>query len=88
MILGAACPKDKETSLTMHIISQVIESIARETVPCCCKNFMGTALVLSCKLANEHLEINLPYDLNINCEDSHHHPYGCRKTKFSYYGNA
>ena len=85
VILGAACPKDKETAITMHVVSQIIDSIANETGPCCCKNFMRTALILSCNLAEKHLNIKLPHDINIYCNDSQRHPHGCRTTKCHYY---
>jgi hypothetical protein len=85
IILGAACPKDKETSTTMHVVSKVIEAIANEAGPCCCKNFMRKTLTLSCELAKEHLDIDLPHNLDICCNDSERHPHGCRKTKCSYY---
>lgn len=85
VILGAACPKDKETATTMHVVSQVIEAISNETGPCCCKNFMRTALTLSCELAEKHLNIKLPHNLDITCSDSQRHPHGCRRNKCSYY---
>lgn len=85
VILGAACPKDQETATTMYVVSQVIEAIAKEAGPSCCKNFMRTTLILSCKLAEDHLNIKLPSDIDITCTDSQHHPHGCRKTKCSYY---
>lgn len=40
VILGAACPKDKETFTTMHVVARVVEAIANQTGPCCCKNFL------------------------------------------------
>lgn len=87
VILGAACPKDQETAVTMHVVAGIIEAIANETGPCCCKNFMRTALILSCNLAEEHLKIKLPKDLNIYCHDSQRHPHGCRRTKCIYFTN-
>lgn len=85
IILGAACPKDKETATTMFVVSKVIEAIGNETGPCCCKNFMRKTLALSCKLAERYLNVKLPHDLEINCTDSIRHPHGCRKAKCSYY---
>jgi len=85
VILGAACPKDKETATTMHVVSQVIKTIAKQTGPCCCKNFVRTALTLSCKLVIEHLKFNLPCFGEIVCDDSNRHPHGCRKEKCHYY---
>lgn len=85
VILGAACPKDKETSTTMHVVSQVIEAIAKQTGPCCCKNFVRTALTLSCKLVQEYLNIALPCNGELVCNDSQRHPHGCRKERCQYY---
>lgn len=85
VILDAACPKDQETAITMHVVSRVIEAIANQTGPCCCKNFVRTALALSCQLAKEHLNIELPHTEKIICQDSHRHPHGCRNNKCIYY---
>jgi hypothetical protein len=85
VILGAACPKDRETAITMHVVAEVIEAIANETGPCCCKNFMRTALTLSCDLAEKYLEIKIPHELSISCSDSQRHPHGCRKNKCAYF---
>ncbi|QGP91275.1 hypothetical protein MGLY_06020 [Neomoorella glycerini] len=85
VILGAACPKDQETATTMRVVSRVIEAIADQTGPCCCKNFVRTTLTLSCQLAKEYLGIALPHTEKIVCQDSHRHPHGCRKNKCNYY---
>lgn len=85
VILGAACPKDQETATTMRVVSRVIEAIADQTGPCCCKNFVRTALTLSCQLAKEYLGIELAHTEKIVCQDSHRHPHGCRKNKCNYY---
>ena len=85
VILGAACPKDKETASTMYVVSKIITAIANETGPCCCKNFLRTSLKLACKLAKEYLEVNLQDDEKILCTDSHRHPHGCRGLKCCYY---
>lgn len=85
VILGATCPKDWETATVMRVVSRVIEAIANQTGPCCCKNFVRTALALSCQLAKEYLRIDLPFSQEIVCQDSHRHPHGCRKTKCNYY---
>lgn len=87
VILGAACPKGKETAATMHVVSKVIEAIANETGPCCCKNFVYTALSTSCTLAKEYLNIELPCESQIVCKDSERHPHGCRKERCKYYPN-
>ncbi|MDD3654693.1 MAG: DUF5714 domain-containing protein [Desulfotomaculaceae bacterium] len=85
VILGAACPKDQETATTMSVVSQVISAIGKQTGPCCCKNFVRTALTLSCKLVQEHLKIALPCYVELVCGDSSRHPHGCRKEKCHYY---
>lgn len=85
VILGAACPKDKETAITMHVAARVVEAIANQAGPCCCKNFVRTALTLSCIMAKEHLGVDLDCTVKIVCEDSHRHPHGCRETKCGYY---
>lgn len=85
VILGAACPKDRETAITMDAVSKIIEAISKEAGPCCCKNFMRTSLALSCDLAKEYLKIELPYVANISCKDIHRHPHGCRESKCSYF---
>lgn len=85
VILGAACTKDKETAATMHIVSKVIEAIANETGPCCCKNFVYTSLIISCRFAKEHLNVELPCNNEIVCKYSNRHPHGCRKDKCRYY---
>ncbi len=85
VILGAACPKDKETAVTMHVVARVVEAIASETGPCCCKNFVRTALALSCELAKEYLGTDLDCTVRIMCADSRRHPHGCRETGCSYF---
>ncbi|GAB6180405.1 hypothetical protein JCM14036_17240 [Desulfotomaculum defluvii] len=85
VILGAACPKDKETATTMIVVSRVIETIANQTGPCCCKNFVRTALTLSCQLVKEYLKIALPCTMELVCGDSKRHPHGCRKEGCQYY---
>jgi len=88
VILGAACPKDRETTVTMHVVAQVIEAIANEAGPCCCKNFLRTSLTLACELVEKHLEVKLMDDQKIICEDSHRHPHGCRESKCKYFNNV
>jgi Family of unknown function (DUF5714)/Predicted metal-binding protein (DUF2284) len=85
VILGAACPKDKETAITMKVVSKIIETISNETGPCCCKNFVYSALTTSCILAKEYLDVELPFTHEIICEDTDRHPHGCRKEKCKYY---
>ena len=88
VILGAACPKDKETAVTMHVVSTIIKAIANQTGPCCCKNFVRTSLTVCCKLAKQYLSIDLPCNTEIVCKDSHRHPHGCRETKCKYFSTA
>ena len=85
VILGAACPKDKETAITMHVVAKIVEAIANETGPCCCKNFMRTALSLSSILVKEYLEVEIPIEIDIKCEDSYRNPHGCRTNKCKYF---
>lgn len=85
VILGAACPKDRETAITMKIVSKIIEAIANEAGPCCCKNFVYTALSESCILAKKYLKIKLSCECEIACSDSERHPHGCRKERCKYY---
>ena len=59
VILGAACPKDKETSTTMRVVERVVEAIADQASPCCCKNCVRTALTFGCELAKTHLGVEL-----------------------------
>lgn len=85
VILGAACPKDRETSITMKVVSKIIETISNEAGPCCCKNFLYSALAESCRLAKEYLGVELSCSHKIICSDSERHPHGCRKEKCKYY---
>lgn len=85
VLLGAACPKDRETAATMHVVSRVVGEIANQAGPCCCKNFLRATLTLSVQLASEYLKIDLPGPAQIKCADSGRHPHGCRETKCTYY---
>ncbi|MCL6557712.1 MAG: hypothetical protein K6U74_02705 [Firmicutes bacterium] len=85
VLLGAACPKDEETAATMRVVSRVVGTIAAEAGPCCCKNFLRTALTLSKQLIKEHFGVDLPCRQQVTCEDSHRHPHGCRTSKCRYY---
>lgn len=80
VVLGAACPKDKETATTMRVVSRIIEIIANETGPCCCKNFLRNSLMEAVSLAEKYLNVKLPsYDVKVSCRDDQRHPHGCRK---------
>lgn len=86
VILGASCPKNQETSNTMHVVADVIKAIAYQAGPCCCKNFVYTALKIACDKSEVYIGIKLDTDCNIICKDSKRHPHGCRKEKCTYYG--
>lgn len=86
VILGAACPKDQETALTMKVVARIVDTIANETGPCCCKNFVRKSLTEALKLVKEHLNISLPLISDvIVCKHVERHPHGCRKEKCSYF---
>ncbi|MFA5882076.1 MAG: DUF5714 domain-containing protein, partial [Eubacteriales bacterium] len=59
VILGAACPKDQETAATMKVVGRIVNAIADQTGPCCCKNFVRTALNEALKSAKEYLHVSL-----------------------------
>ncbi|MBP1759241.1 MAG: hypothetical protein H6Q63_158 [Firmicutes bacterium] len=86
VILGAACPKDRETAVTMRVVARVVDTIANETGPCCCKNFVRKSLAEALKLAKEYLGISLVMPSEkIVCKYVERHPHGCRKEKCSYF---
>ena len=86
VILGAACPKDRETATTMTVVAKIVNVIAQETGPCCCKNFVRHALTESVSLVKEVLNISLPSSLApIVCTDVERHPHGCRREKCNYF---
>ncbi len=87
VILNAACSKDRETAVTMKVVARVIDTIANETGPCCCKNFVRKSLAEAVKLTKEHLGISLMMPSErIVCIHVERHPHGCRKEKCSYFG--
>lgn len=86
VILGAACPKDQETALTMKVVAGIVDKIADETGPCCCKNFVRTALYEAIKAVNKYLNVFLPSPgETIVCTHSSRHSHGCRESKCSYF---
>lgn len=86
VILGAACPKDHETATTMSVVGKIVNAIANQTGPCCCKNFVRTALTVAVKLAGEYLNVILPIPQEtIICTHVERHPHGCRKEKCAYF---
>ncbi len=86
VILGAACPKDRETAVTMKVVGRIVNAIAAETGPCCCKNFVRTSLFEAVGLVEQYLNVNLPLpDGTIVCCHAARHPHGCRMEKCAYY---
>lgn len=86
VVLGAACPKDRETSITMTVVAKIVNLIAQETGPCCCKNFVRQALTEAVALVKQILNVSLPQSLApIVCTDVERHPHGCRREKCSYF---
>lgn len=81
VILGAACPKDVETRMTMETVGKVVQAIAGQAGPCCCKNFVRTALRVVRNEASHILQVELPAGEGIHCAHSQHHPHGCREEK-------
>jgi Putative redox-active protein (C_GCAxxG_C_C). len=87
VILGAACPKDQETATTMKVVAAIVNTIAEETGPCCCKNFVRKSLIKAAKLVEVHLSVSLPIvSVPQSCQHIERHPHGCRKEKCSYFG--
>ena len=69
----------------MNVVANIIQKIAQETGPCCCKNFLYNSIETSCELLNKHLKIELDSSGLTICEDNLRHPHGCRKEKCSFY---
>lgn len=89
VILGAACSKDRETALTMRIVARIVDTIANQTGPCCCKSFVRKSLTESVKLLKEHLYVSLPIvDEKLVCTHVERHPHGCRREKCSYFDKS
>lgn len=88
VLLGASCPKDQETATTMKVVARIVDKIADETGPCCCKNFVRTALSEATLLVEMYLSASLPSPGEaIVCTHSSRHPHGCRESKCTYYKN-
>lgn len=86
VLLEAGCPKDVETSMTMHAVARTIDAIANDTGPCCCKSYVRTALGVGYNLAKEYLNVNLPiHREKISCFYTKRHPHGCRAAKCNYF---
>lgn len=86
VLLGAECPKGRETKANMNIVGKVVQKIADETGPCCCKNFVRIALELAVKelkdILNIQLEITAPQK---PCAFVEKHPHGCRREQCRYF---
>ncbi|MGF7186907.1 hypothetical protein GGQ84_003043 [Desulfitispora alkaliphila] len=86
VILGALCSKGQETATTMKVVGKIVNAIADQTGPCCCKNFVRTALSEAVKSAKEELKVTLPLPSQaLVCSHSKRHPHGCRKAKCPYF---
>ena len=86
VILGAECPKDRETSITMHAVGRVVDSIANDTGPCCCKSYVWSSLTIGYNLAKEYLDAKLPiHRERITCSYFRRHPHGCQGAKCGYF---
>ena len=84
VILGAACPKDKETAITMRVVGKVVNAIADITGPCCCKAFVRAGLAVAVTSLREYFDISLGAYEPSPCEYSTRHPHGCRLNKCPY----
>lgn len=86
IVLGAACPKDRETAITMRAVGRVVDAVANDTGPCCCKSFVRTAMVVSYDLLKEYLNLKLPLHVErISCTYVQRHPHGCRASRCVYF---
>ena len=86
VILGAACSKDRESAITMHIVARTIDTIANDVGPMCCKSFVRTALGVAYNSAKEYFNIHLPiHREKISCFHSNKNHPNCRKEKCLYY---
>ncbi|MFH1338346.1 MAG: DUF5714 domain-containing protein, partial [Candidatus Omnitrophota bacterium] len=87
-IMGATCPKDRESAITMHAFVRTVEAIANDVGPMCCKSFVRTALGVGYNLAKEYLNVDLPIRRNIQCLYSERNPHGCREGKCLYFSKT
>lgn len=86
VILGAACPKDRESAITMHIVARTIDTIANDVGPMCCKSFVRTALGVGYNSAKEYFNVHLPiHREKISCFHSNKNHPNCRKNKCLYF---
>lgn len=85
VLLGAACPKDRETRLTMQVMGRAVNQIAELTGPCCCKAFVRQALKVSIDACREAFGVELPVGEPAVCQYSQLHPHGCRGRQCPYH---
>lgn len=85
VLLGAACPKDRETAATMQVVAQVIASIGDNTGPCCCKNFVNLAIPIAAAAIRYLWGVEVGVSKPSRCEYVERHPHGCRREKCGYY---
>lgn len=86
VITGAACPKDRESAITMHTVARTINTIANDVGPMCCKSFVRTALGVGYNAAKEYFDVHLPiHRERISCFHSNKNHPNCRKEKCLYF---
>jgi hypothetical protein len=86
VLLGASCPRNRETAVTMRITARVTDAMSSNAGPSCCKNFLRVALKEAAALAHEYLYVEIPADISrVICRDSHRHPHGCRREKCAFF---
>jgi len=86
VILGAACPKDRESAITMHVVARTIDTIANDVGPMCCKSFVRTAIGVGYNAAKEYFNIHLPiHREKISCSHSNKNRPNCRKNEYLYF---
>ncbi|MDA8096760.1 MAG: DUF5714 domain-containing protein [Clostridia bacterium] len=86
VLLGASCPRNRETAVTMRITARVTDAMSSNAGPSCCKNFLRVALKEAAALAHEYLYVEIPADTSrVICRDSHRHPHGCRREKCAFF---
>lgn len=80
VLLGAACPKDEETSKTMYVVRDIINSTASLSGPCCCKAFVRNSLNIAVEYARVLFDIEFDTaDSSKKCTYVERHPHGCRR---------
>lgn len=86
VVLGAECPKDRETAIVMHVVGRVVDAIANDTGPCCCKSYVWTGIAVGYNLAKEYLNVKLPiHRERVTCSYFKRHPHGCQGAKCGYF---